>query len=252
MLAGTCGPGRLYRWCWWTCTAPIWSLSVCGALLLGQPGIRATAGFCFGFLLGSVAACWALGWGMQGEEALRFGFRVGLLTTVLYLAVIGMFAILEWPAALLLAGLAATSPVGMGAVARLWLSARPTPTHTLTVADRAARPERGRGPVSPPPVHLERDLPGVIGRSAFTGSAAETVELRDLGIEEVVRAWRVSYCMLSGAATPQLVGLLAEYRYWCIAELERRDPDGLQRWLDSGARAAGNPGRFLTGEPGGG
>jgi hypothetical protein len=75
-------------------------------------------------------------------------------------------------------------------------------------------------------------------------------------------------CVICGAASPAvltalvLVAAVPLWRRWgCPAlvivvtqtpgriyldELERRDPAGVARWLDSGARAGGNPSKFLT------
>lgn len=58
--------------------------------------------------------------------------------------------------------------------------------------------------------------------------------------------WRRSYLAVTRASKPdeliQIVALRAAY----LDELERRDPEGFRRWLDGGARAASDPGRYLT------
>jgi hypothetical protein len=39
---------------------------------------------------------------------------------------------------------------------------------------------------------------------------------------------------------------VGEQRRAYLDEMARRDPEGFHRWLDSGARAAGDPSRYLT------
>jgi hypothetical protein len=58
-------------------------------------------------------------------------------------------------------------------------------------------------------------------------------------------AWRRSYVTLQRASTPaaQLRAVQARQAY--LDELERRNADGLSAWLASGARAAGDPTRFI-------
>ena len=59
-------------------------------------------------------------------------------------------------------------------------------------------------------------------------------------------AWRRSYVDLqrSGSVTAQLLVVQERQRY--LDELERRNPSGLSDWLASGARAAGDPSRFIV------
>jgi len=58
-------------------------------------------------------------------------------------------------------------------------------------------------------------------------------------------AWRRSYLALvdtpSGPARDDVVRLRRDL----LEELERRDPVGFGRWLDAGARAGSDPGRYL-------
>lgn len=74
--------------------------------------------------------------------------------------------------------------------------------------------------------------------------------LAALSTPELCLAWRRSYLTLgelpAGAARGELVTL----RQSMLDELERRDPAGFHRWLDAGARAGGDPGRYLASGPG--
>lgn len=61
--------------------------------------------------------------------------------------------------------------------------------------------------------------------------------------------WRRSYADLQHARDTQAWQQVIAARQSYLDELERRDPAGFQQWLDDGARAAGDPSRFLTSDP---
>lgn len=71
-----------------------------------------------------------------------------------------------------------------------------------------------------------------------------------LSNEALCRCWRMSFPALqngpstSPSATDALH--LARTREAYLDEIERRDPRGFARWLDSGARAGSDPAKFLT------
>jgi hypothetical protein len=63
--------------------------------------------------------------------------------------------------------------------------------------------------------------------------------------------WRRSYVAVTRASQPDELTRIVALRAAYLDELERRDPTGFRRWLWGGARAAGDPGRYLTsGQPG--
>ncbi len=69
--------------------------------------------------------------------------------------------------------------------------------------------------------------------------------IRALSDEELCWSWRASYPALlaaPAAASLELVTLRQAY----LEDLERRNPRGMRAWLDSGARAAGNPAPYLA------
>ncbi|MFD8495554.1 hypothetical protein [Amycolatopsis sp. NPDC059657] len=66
--------------------------------------------------------------------------------------------------------------------------------------------------------------------------------------EELCVAWRRSYFQLQQAADDTVRRQVILDRQGYLDELDRRDRDGFLRWLDSGARAAGDPSRYLTAE----
>jgi hypothetical protein len=65
---------------------------------------------------------------------------------------------------------------------------------------------------------------------------------------QLCTAWRVSFSALEKASTEQQRLRIVEERQDCLDELERRNPHGLAAWLASGARAAGDPTRFVLGD----
>jgi hypothetical protein len=69
------------------------------------------------------------------------------------------------------------------------------------------------------------------------------VELDD---SELCLAWRQSFVSLTATRDARSVLELVELRGQYLDELTRRHPTEIARWLASGARAAGNPMRFLA------
>ena len=70
--------------------------------------------------------------------------------------------------------------------------------------------------------------------------------LSDLEDEALCQAWRRSFRLLEGTTGIEELAFLAELRGRYLDELDRRHPDGVSRWLASGARAAGNPLPYLA------
>jgi len=63
---------------------------------------------------------------------------------------------------------------------------------------------------------------------------------------ELCWRWRTSFTALQHTVSPGERLRLITSRSELLDELARRDPERFQRWLDSGARAASDPARFLT------
>jgi hypothetical protein len=64
---------------------------------------------------------------------------------------------------------------------------------------------------------------------------------------ELCWRWRISFGALQHTVSPDQRLHLIETRAALLDELAHRDPEGFTRWLNSGARAASDPGRFVTG-----
>ena len=77
-------------------------------------------------------------------------------------------------------------------------------------------------------------------------SALPRETLSDLEDEALCQAWRRSFRLLERTTRVEERSSLVELRGRYLDELERRHPDGVSRWLASGARAAGNPLPFLA------
>jgi hypothetical protein len=75
--------------------------------------------------------------------------------------------------------------------------------------------------------------------------------LATLSTPELCLAWRRSYFALGELPSGPARGELVTLRQSMLDEIERRDPAGFQRWLDAGARAGSDPGRYLATGPGG-
>ncbi len=98
---------------------------------------------------------------------------------------------------------------------------------------RASRP----APAVVKEQHLRR-------REAPGPSAAAT----DLSVAELCLAWRRSYLVLIETSYGDGHDEVVSRRRELLDELERRDHAGFGRWIDTGARAASDPGRFLSTE----
>jgi hypothetical protein len=70
----------------------------------------------------------------------------------------------------------------------------------------------------------------------------------DLSTPELCLAWRRTYLVLLEVSADTPRDDIVALRERLLDEIERRDPAGFTRWLETGARAGSDPGRFLTGD----
>lgn len=73
-----------------------------------------------------------------------------------------------------------------------------------------------------------------------------SVPVAGLTTEELCASWRRSYFQVLLAPDASSRHQIAQRRQDLLDELERRDPRGFLRWLESGARPGGDPGPYLT------
>jgi hypothetical protein len=70
----------------------------------------------------------------------------------------------------------------------------------------------------------------------------------DLSTHELCLAWQRTYLVLLDVAADTPRDNIVALRGRLLDEIERRDPAGFTRWLETGARAGSDPGRYLTGD----
>jgi hypothetical protein len=93
------------------------------------------------------------------------------------------------------------------------------------------------------------------GRETWAAGCAEVVPAAEpplpltfeaLSTPELCLAWRRSYLALLDVTSYPARWQIVRQRECLLDELERRDPDGFTCWLDSGASAGSDPGRYLS------
>lgn len=78
---------------------------------------------------------------------------------------------------------------------------------------------------------------------AKTGVSVATSSLSN---DELCHAWRASHRALLMSHDAEVQSRIAAARGRYLDELQRRDPDGFERWLASGEAGSSDPGRYLT------
>lgn len=216
------------------------------------PGM-ALGGAGFGALIGM------LGWlslreSAPGEQDItqqarrRAGLIVGTVVTAGWLAVTAL-ALLLGPATvptLLLLVLVTLA---------VWWWRRPDP-HTalrsipwraargrlLRAAQHASRPPRRQAEPRPDAAAPPAPTPVLM---PVTGSVPIPA---DLTTPQLCVAWQRTYLVLLSLPAGDPRGEVVALRARLLDEIESRDPDGFTRWLDTGARAGSDPGRYLAGD----
>jgi len=216
--------GRIHLCIWWMVTAPVWLVSVFAALLLGQPGYCVAVSLTAGLLVGPLVASFASEGGPSRQELVKLAGRTSVLTIALCLGLIGLFAALDWIAVVVVVVVVGSSPYAMTLLGRVV----PRRVGGACLAESAQRTRPGK---PGPPRRLldlaDGDLAvvaeswGPPGLPTATGNGEP--RMQELSTEQVVRAWRLSYGLLSEAPSPVALAWLADYRGRCLVELERRE-----------------------------
>jgi hypothetical protein len=160
-------------------------------------------------------------------ERVTTGVRTGIALGVCLGAGAGLVAGLGWLGVLILLGLTVTSPVVLSRLETRW---RPVTPQGLSF-----------DPLPPEP-SVDEVAPALVAES----DAADVGTLDDA---QLCHAWRRSFVRLEtvrGAAARLAV---VEQRQRYLDELQRRHEVAFQKWLESGARASGNPLPFLQERP---
>lgn len=145
---------------------------------------------------------------------LVFVFAVTTALVTAAVAISGLIAVLGALGLLAVAALAAVSPPVLRRLGR-------------------GRPRAATTPPPPAPVPEPPPVPVTPSFASLTDS-------------ELCWRWRTSFAALQHSASPSERARLIETRAALLDELASRDPAGFARWIDSGARAASDPSRFLT------
>jgi hypothetical protein len=145
----------------------------------------------------------------------RAGIIAGAGSFTACVAIVGMVTLLGAGSVPLLIGLAA---VGGWSCRRTWLGTR-------TTAESVA---------------------GSAGKDGPPAATVHVLNMGDLPVEALCVAWRRSYVQLQRTSDASTRNKIVDVRRCLLDEFERRNRQGFARWLESGARAAGDPSRYLA------
>jgi hypothetical protein len=219
-----------YRDGWMLVTAVTATVGVWSALqtwpLVGVLG----AFVCVGFVGGSLAEAAAR---ERGRRRLRPVAGIAALSGLAAIAAAGLMAISGLLGLLMVAVLAVTSPRVWSALRRWRRSKATGPANAPQSPEQL--PETGAGTATIAAARVEDPEPA-------PEVPAEPWLLDDYAL---CCAWRKSFIGLERPHSPAMHLKLVEQRQLYLDELERRNPTGLAEWLASGARAAGDPTRFI-------
>lgn len=207
--------------------------------LLAVPGL-ALGGVLFGAFIGVLAFAVAHE-SVAGDAASRnrvgrhIGLIAGAATTSGWIVVTGI-VLLMGPAAgavLLVLGLIASA---------MWWRRRlagPARGHFR----RAGDPRAAHRSASP----LGRVVPVQVAPSSPLAPLPWSVPIPgNLSTPQLCLAWQHTYFALLELPPGTPRDEIVRVRQRLLDEIERRDPEGFTRWLDTGARAGSNPGRYLA------
>jgi len=157
-------------------------------------------------------------------ERVTAGVRNGIAIGLCLAAAAGLVAALGWLGALILLALAATSPVVLSRLGSRWRAESP-PGQPIDI------------PLSP-----TMDIEEPARTQVVEPYPADVRELDDA---QLCLAWRRSYVRLETERGAAARLAIVEQRQCYLDELQRRHGTAFQAWLESGARASGNPLPYL-------
>lgn len=139
-------------------------------------------------------------------------------------------------------GLSAVGSLSGALLLLVLLAAGATSPWAVRVLLRNA-PDPRPSPTPPREAHTHPALAPLPDRLVDSAIPSAVQRLTDA---DLCRAWRVSFGALSEAGTAAARARVVELRQAYLDEIDRRHPTGLATWLSSGARAAGNPSKYLA------
>jgi len=220
-----------YRDAWMLVTAVTATVGAWSALqtwpLVGVLG----AFVCVAFVGGSLAEAARP---ERGRRRLRPVATVAVLSGVGTVAAAGLMAMSGLLGLLVVAVLAITCPQAWSALRRR----KPAKASGSPIAQQSPEqlPETGTGTATIAAARVEDPEPA-------PDMPDEPSLLDDYAL---CCAWRRSYVVLERPHSPATHLKLVQQRQLYLDELERRNPTGMAEWLASGARAAGDPPRFIV------
>jgi hypothetical protein len=215
---------RLYRDVWVTATAVMVTAGLWAALVIGTvPGVLGM--FVSFAMLGAVVGFIQVKGDRPGAR--RRAVVGGSLASASLVAAGGLVGVFGPEAIWLVVAAMLSSP---------W---------TLTLSRRILRRVNPgyaapADPAPPPAEQLPQEM-----FSATTTVVTEPDKVGLLDDRALCLAWRRSFVTLQHSRTGPSMLTVVEQRQLYLDELERRNPAGLSAWLESGARAAGDPSRFF-------
>jgi hypothetical protein len=224
-----------YRDLWVTLTAIIATVGVCVAFLTWE-----VAGVVGAFIAGAVMGG-AMTAALAPENLPRPWRRAAMGAAASGLGVVavaGLVVMLQAVALVVLLAVTLSAPPVVRLLQGKLTAKAPKP---------AAAAEEQRQP-------SERPLDDLDG-AEWPDADPATIELslpmapESLDDDALCWAWRRSYVVLQRAHSATTRLHVVEVRQAYLDELERRNAMGLSAWLASGARAAGNPSRFIQHHP---
>jgi MFS family permease len=142
---------------------------------------------------------------------------------------------------LVLAGLAAV----LGALAALVVPLLLAGTAAWVLRHREARGDDAWTVTIPAPSGIESDRAGDAVRALLAAASIRA----DASTRELCAAWCRSYWLLHDLPPGPHRYQVLRIREDLLDELERRDPAGFDRWLQTHPRAGSDPSRFLSADP---
>lgn len=219
---------NVYRVVWWSLCAGLAIVGAGVAFLWSITAMLVLFG-CAAAVVGAVTRKLAVGWEHANVPLRNVLWQVvtkSLVGGIAVVTLVGWGALLGAWVFLLVVLVTASSPYAVH-FCRRWLRPR---------ADQPAPRQRWdpSGPVHPPETEH--------------GPALQSpAEIRSLSDTDLCQAWRASFSALQTASALSQRMRVVETRQNYLDEFERRTPHALTAWLASGARAAGNPSRFVMG-----
>jgi hypothetical protein len=221
----------------------------CSTVLAGAVGVWAAVvewsqGAFFLFLVLAVTAfCIRLTLNDEPRLNWRRASSAGLVLGAAALATFGLVAWLGMGGLGLIALLAVTSTTALGGLSRRFrvrTSGRPD------VAREGLTPGRDRSVADRSDSAFHPPEPAVLSTPSFLEAAWMTQRVESMDDSTLCFGWRTSYVALQHRLPAHLGLRIVQRRQEFLDELERRNPHGFEAWLASGARAAGDPTRYIT------